>query len=107
MRRLAHYCIGLAIGLVLLGFFQQRRAAEWSARQQTNEAARRPMSAADTTNETPRPRDEGTKQPDADPDAVPSASAATEHADVEGHPIHRKIDGSTHGHPDGPTDTGG
>ncbi|MBX3361083.1 MAG: hypothetical protein KF705_06545 [Phycisphaeraceae bacterium] len=77
MRRLAHYCIGLAIGLVLLGFFQQRRAAEWSARQQAREGAGNQSSESVTRAGTPQIRTEGIGQPYEDADSGAATSPAT------------------------------
>ncbi len=61
LRRLAYYAIGLAIGLVMLGLFQQARRAEM-AREQQERAARDAANAApppsqdSTTLQTAKPR---------------------------------------------------
>ncbi|MBX3360092.1 MAG: hypothetical protein KF912_02870 [Phycisphaeraceae bacterium] len=84
MRRLAHYCIGLAIGLVLLGFFQQRRAAEWSARQHAREAAGNQTSVYDTRTGTPQIQTQNAAQSALDAAAgAPTSPATADDADTE------------------------
>lgn len=84
MRRLAHYCIGLAIGLVLLGFFQQRRAAEWSTRQQAREVAENQSSHSRTDSGTPQIRTDGIAPSVTDADAGEATSPANaDHMDTE------------------------
>lgn len=58
MRRLAYYAIGLAIGFVMLGMFQNLRTREHAARQAAQPAAQAPSRATDPKQgavETPEP----------------------------------------------------
>lgn len=66
LRRLAYFAIGLAIGLVMLGFFQQARRAEM-ARQQQERSARDAADAATL----PPPSQDSTNPASAKPRGSP------------------------------------
>lgn len=64
MRRLGYYAIGLALGFVLLGFFQQRRAGEKFLREQAAQTGQLERSADGAVDDAPREADSAPETPE-------------------------------------------
>jgi hypothetical protein len=64
LRRLGYYAIGLALGFVLLGFFQQRRAGEKFLREQAAQTGQLERGEDGKADETPRGADSAPETPE-------------------------------------------